>query len=244
LTAVYTINFVICPVGQEARTLVATKLSQLIEPAPAPEGSAEDAFHRGLAQVAKTEDRARTAFFARTIRAAGKLAAELPAAAIETALAEETSLDGLIAALLADDEIDPSLLSGNEAFLRGARAKRKLLAAEGGALTAPELEKTFGVTRQHIHAQRDQGKLLGVQLATRIYRYPVWQFDHAGRALPGLDRILAALPAGDEWGHLIFFLEPSPLLGRGHEDHLTPLEALRAGRIDEVLHAASAWGLQ
>ncbi len=204
---------------------------------------AREAFQEGLETVAGANDEARDAFYTRAVRAAAILATQLPKNAVLSSLAEDNSIEALVTALAAADNLE--LHSVSHSFVRGIAAKRALLEAEGGTLTAPELEKAFGISRQHINVLRDQNKLLGLLLGSRVYRYPVWQFDEqSSRPLAGFERVMAALTREtvDGWSKLIFFLEPNDQLSTGERDEVTPLEALRSGRIEEVIHAASAWG--
>ncbi|HLH17080.1 MAG TPA: hypothetical protein VKX45_07655 [Bryobacteraceae bacterium] len=122
------------------------------------------------------------------------------------------------------------------ARLRGIEAKRRLLEAEGGALTSAEAAKLLRITRQAIDKRRKEGKLLGVELGRKGFRYPAWQFG-----LSNFEPVLAALRGRDSWEQITFFLNPSPLL----EDR-TPLEVLQEGKrtMGDVVRAASAYGEQ
>jgi hypothetical protein len=72
------------------------------------------------------------------------------------------------------------------------------------------------------------------------YRYPVWQLGPAG-IWPWVPHVIHALAPHDPWQQVFFLLSPHPDL-KGE----TPLNALRAGRIDEVIAFArtyAAYGL-
>lgn len=124
------------------------------------------------------------------------------------------------------------------ARLRGLAVRERLLASEGGALTAEEAARTLGVTRQAIDNRRKRGTLLGVQLGRRGFRYPAWQFTADG-VLPGLDRTLKAMDDQSPWIQLAFMLNPNAWL-----DGNRPLDALRQGQVDAVRSAASQYGEQ
>ncbi len=124
------------------------------------------------------------------------------------------------------------------ARLRGLAVRERLLAAEGGALTAEEAGDILGVTRQAIDNRRKRGGLLAVQLGRRGYRYPAWQFTAEG-VLPGLKETLAALSDLGPWVQLAFLLNDNAWL-----NDRRPLDALRAGEVEAVVDAARHYGEQ
>ena len=124
------------------------------------------------------------------------------------------------------------------ARLRGLQVRERLLAAEGGVLTAEEAADLLGMTRQAIDNRRKRGKLLGVQMGKRGYRYPAWQFTPDGM-LPGLSHALQALQDYSPWVQLSFLLNDNAWL-----DGLRPLDLLRQGDIDPVIEAAGKYGEQ
>jgi hypothetical protein len=93
-------------------------------------------------------------------------------------------------------------------------------------------------SRQAVQQRRARGTLLGLPLGGSSYLYPVWQFDgHA--VIRGLPATLAALNRLDAWGQAAYLLAGEPRL-----NGLRPLDALRAGRIAEVVQAATLYGEQ
>jgi len=123
------------------------------------------------------------------------------------------------------------------ARLRGLEAKRKLVEAEGGALSTAQIAKALQITRQAVDKRRKERKLLGVEVGKKGFRYPAWQIG-----LPHVEKVLEALGDRDSWEQIAFFLNPSALLG-----DRTPLEILQEGKhdiIDDVLRAASVYGEQ
>ena len=135
----------------------------------------------------------------------------------------------VLEALQAADPLAPALVQGIE-------AKKRLLDEHGGVLTSEQVAKRIGLTHQAVEKRRSKGKLIAVSKGRRGYLYPAWQFT-GGSVLPGLERVLDALSAHDEWTRIIFFVNGNVRLsGR------TPLEALKGGDFDSVIAAAEAYG--
>lgn len=120
------------------------------------------------------------------------------------------------------------------ARLRGLRAKKQLLEAEGGVVSGRELADALGITRQAVDKRRLNGKLIGIDLGKRGYAYPVWQID-----LDGLGAVLAELDELDPWTQALFMLSANSWL-----EGETPLDLLRRGQLDRVLEAAKLFGEQ
>ena len=120
------------------------------------------------------------------------------------------------------------------ARLRGLRAKKQLLEAEGGVVSGRELAQAIGITRQAVDKRRLAGKLIGIDLGKRGYAYPVWQIG-----LDGMDAVLAELDEMDAWTQALFMLSANNWLNGE-----TPLAMLRRGELDEVLNAARLYGEQ
>ncbi|MGH7822043.1 MAG: hypothetical protein ACREQ9_19955 [Candidatus Binatia bacterium] len=124
------------------------------------------------------------------------------------------------------------------AKIRGIGARKKLLEAEGGVLSAGEVADLLGISRQAVDKRRRAGKLIGVLRGRRGYAYPAWQFSDGSR-LPNIERVLDALSRHDPWMQLAFFLS-----GNTRLDGDTPLAKLREGEVEEVVKAARAFGEQ
>jgi hypothetical protein len=120
------------------------------------------------------------------------------------------------------------------ARLRGLRARKQLLDAEGGTVSGQELAKAIGITRQAVDKRRLANTVIGIDLGKRGYAYPVWQVG-----LNGLDAVLVELNDLNPWSQALFFLSPNSWL-----DGETPLAALRRGERDVVLSAARHYGDQ
>ena len=140
-------------------------------------------------------------------------------------------LDANTLALLESDS-NPLL----QAKLRGVMAKDALLNYQGQALKSNEVALLLDMTRQNVDKYRLGGKLLGVSLNKRGYRYPLWQFTE-GQILPGLTSVLAAMKDISDWGKLLFMVTGDVRL-----ENKTPLELLQAGEIETVIEAAKVYG--
>jgi hypothetical protein len=126
------------------------------------------------------------------------------------------------------------------ARLRWLRDRERLLAAEGGSVPATTAMEILGLkSRQAVQQRRARGKLLGLPLGGSTYRYPIWQFDQHGEVLPGFAEVLTALVHLDPWGQAAYLLAGEPRL-----DGMRPLDALRAGRVADVMEAARHYGEQ
>jgi len=189
------------------------------------------------AVTAKKTSAIRNIFWQRSMRAVEALQS-LDEKKLAEAVQAPTDFSVLLTALNTEEALasirthDP--LAG--ARLRGLEAKRKLVEAEGGSLSSAQIARALKITRQAVDKRRNQGKLLGIELGKKGFRYPAWQIG-----VPDLDKVLAALEGRDAWEQLSFFLNPSALL----EDR-TPLEVMQGGSHDiaDVLRAASAYGEQ
>lgn len=176
-------------------------------------------------------------FFQRSLRAIEELQS-LDEKTLAEAVQAPTDYSVLLSALNTEEALasirahDP--LAG--ARLRGLEAKRKLVEAEGGALSTAETAKALRITRQAVDKRRKERKLLGVEVGKKGFHYPAWQIG-----LSHLEEVLKALGERDSWEQIAFFLNPSALL----EDR-TPLEVLKEGNhdFDDVLRAASIYGEQ
>jgi hypothetical protein len=176
-------------------------------------------------------------FFQRSLRAIEELQS-LDEKTLAEAVQAPTDYSVLLSALNTEEALasirahDP--LAG--ARLRGLEAKRKLVEAEGGALSTAETAKVLRITRQAVDKRRKERKLLGVEVGKKGFRYPAWQIG-----LSHLEEVLKALGDRDSWEQIAFFLNPNALL----EDR-TPLEILQEGNhdFDDVLRAASVYGEQ
>jgi hypothetical protein len=125
------------------------------------------------------------------------------------------------------------------ARLRWLRDRERLLASEGGTVSAATVQQILGLkSRQAVQQRRARGTLLGLPLGGSSYLYPIWQFD-GNTVLHGLPAVLAALGHLDAWGQAAYLLAGEPRL-----DGARPLDALRADRVAAVLEVAALYGEQ
>ena len=123
-----------------------------------------------------------------------------------------------------------------EGLFRYFEKRRQLLF---GALTAPEVAKLLGTSRQTPHDRIKSMTLLGV-LDKGSYRFPVWQFDPEGPdgVIDGLPFVLKAMSVSD-LSKLNWLMRPNPFL-----DGLTPIAALKIGEKERVILEAAAVGIR
>ena len=97
----------------------------------------------------------------------------------------------------------------------------------------------LGLTRATVDNRRTEGRLLALDFGTkRGFRYPAWQGDlvqDAG-ARATFERVLRSLREEGAWSRYRFLTQAAPALGG-----VSPTEALRTGRGEEVLRAAEIW---
>jgi hypothetical protein len=132
-------------------------------------------------------------------------------------------------------------LQGSElahAYLRGLDARHALITAAGGMLDGSDVAKLLGMTPAGVHKRYQAGQLLGIREEKRRIGYPALQFD-GPRVVRDLPRVLAALAENetDDWSQLRFLAGSNARLGGR-----SPVEALKAGGVEEVLAAARVFG--
>jgi len=156
-------------------------------------------------------------------------------AGVSTAeLLESTSQ--VFAPVIADDAVD-----GYASSEEGVHA---LLHQDGGVVPVADAGILYrpkdGATRQAVTQQIQRGNLIGIKTGQRGYLLPVWQFAPGGGLIHGLEQVLLELrkhPFFDSFLPFTFLLQNNPLTN-GEK----PLDALRKGRIGEVVSAAAAEG--
>ncbi|RVG20023.1 hypothetical protein CN233_35605 [Sinorhizobium meliloti] len=99
-----------------------------------------------------------------------------------------------------------------------------------GPVAGPaEIEKTFGTKRSTLHDWQKRGAVIGLLKGERKHVFPLAQFVD-GRPVRGMSdvtRIIGNPRAAWQW-----LIQPKPSIGG------TPLDQLKAGKIDEVITAA------
>lgn len=136
----------------------------------------------------------------------------------------------------APDTSEAFRLALADAVRRGRPRWLEILHSEGGVVTAGQMAKLLGISRQAVDQRRRAGTLLGFRDTGRDYLYPVWQVRD-GKPLPGLERVLAALQDGEHAAksQFIFFLSPDVV-----PDDARPLDLLRSGTKEDIRRAEHA----
>lgn len=116
---------------------------------------------------------------------------------------------------------------------RGEALAASILARED-MVTAEELARRMGTTRVTVNARRHARQLIGLEGATRGYRYPAWQLDRDGRPFAIIPDLFTAL--GDSpWTIYRFLTQKHPELeGR------SAVTALEEGEDSRVLSVAAS----
>lgn len=181
----------------------------------------------------------------RLVAADSRLAEELPLREVDLIVKESERAVALIDAdeprlsAVTGEPLQPAgeLARQRKQNLFRAFAERRRLLSQ--ALTATEVADLLSASRQTPHDRAKAGTLLAIKDSGRLL-FPDWQFDPDGP-----DGVVAGLPAvlGELRGPLNqlakarWFLTQKSLM-----QGLTPLEALRAGDLDDVLAEARSVG--
>jgi hypothetical protein len=185
------------------------------------------------------QEEAHAVLLNRTVRALSRSVAALDRDEALTAAAAGSDLEALVTAI--EDALGRSGGDNDNSYarvrMRGLLARRRLLEAEGGVVSAETAAQILGVSRQVIQKRRLRGRLLALPVGDRAFGYPAWQFGDDGRVIPGLEDVLAALAGHDPWMQLAFFLGPDARL-----DGSTPLEALHRDDVAAGVAAAESFG--
>lgn len=195
-------------------------------------------FEEWLAGLPEGEKRSMAeVFLGRAVPLLRRLIEDAPARVLKDSLTAPTDV-GTLARFLTEaasrDEVralDPLAA----AFARGAALQDELLRRAGGSWSVSEVAAHLNVSRQAVDKRRRRGTLLAVE-AGDSYRYPLCQFDESG-VVDHLPSVLQAMPTESGWTRLSLLFSP---VSRGEE--ATVLDAVRAGRVDDALHAVRSWG--
>jgi hypothetical protein len=125
-----------------------------------------------------------------------------------------------------------------QAFDRAEERKVNLL-QRADMLNGEQLAAELGLSRATVDNRRQEGKLLALEFgAKRGFRFPQWQRDLVEErdTRVSFEAALNQLAPVGPWSRYRFFVQSSPELGGR-----TPVEALRAGEGEAVLHAAESW---
>ena len=180
------------------------------------------------------------AFCTRMLRAVKGLETDLTTNLIDEATAAPTDqlvmFEALSAAPWASELAahDPIIASK----LRGFQLRQEMIKKSGGVVSSGRVAELLNVTRQAVDKRRAANLLLALTQGRRGYSYPTFQFED-GKTLNGIEEVLRNLRALDPWMQLRFFTSPHERLGTE-----TPIEALRSGKVNDVVRVASGYGEQ
>jgi hypothetical protein len=131
-----------------------------------------------------------------------------------------------------EDMLDTALASARQ---RGSARVAEILNGTD-MLSADAFAEEIGATRETVHKKRRRHEVLGLEGPKRGVRFPKWQVSDSGGLIPSLPQLFEAL--GDRpWTVYRFLLEE-----HGELDGRTGLDALRAGRIADVMATAETIG--
>jgi hypothetical protein len=118
-------------------------------------------------------------------------------------------------------------------------AIQNLLAAHGGCLHESQVVSLLGLKDASTIARwRNRRQIVSVRTDAGHWVFPVWQFARKHkRVMLGIRDCLAELPFEHEWEPIVFFLSKMKSLD-GH----SPLDRLRAGKIEAAILAARQYG--
>jgi hypothetical protein len=125
-----------------------------------------------------------------------------------------------------------------QAFDRAEERKVELL-KRADMLNGEQLAAELGLSRATVDNRRQEGKLLALEFGSkRGFRFPQWQRDLVEEPdiRASFEAVLNRLAPVGPWSRYRFFVQSAPEL-----DGRTPVEALRAGQGEAVLHAAESW---
>ncbi|MBN9499699.1 MAG: hypothetical protein J0H39_23350 [Alphaproteobacteria bacterium] len=130
------------------------------------------------------------------------------------------------------DMLDTALAAARQ---RGSARVAEILNSTD-MLSADAFAEEIGATRETVHKKRRRHEVLGLEGPKRGVRFPKWQVSESGGLIPSLPQLFEVL--GDRpWTIYRFLLE-----GHGELDGRSGLEALRAGRIADVMATAETIG--
>jgi hypothetical protein len=118
-------------------------------------------------------------------------------------------------------------------------ARQALLETAGGAMSLTEAANALSVSRQNLHKRIHAGSALGMMLDERILvpRLQLASIDGKVAIIGGIERVVRPFleSKAGAWSALQFLVDHDPNLGK------PPIDALRAGNVASVEHAARAY---
>jgi DNA-binding CsgD family transcriptional regulator len=127
-------------------------------------------------------------------------------------------------------ELDRSLTAARE---RGHHRVAEIL-SRTDMLGADQIARLLGTTRMTINTKRRNHQLLGLDGATRGFRFPEWQIGEDGKPFEALPALFDRL-GGSPWAVYRFLVQHHAELSG-----LTGREALAKGRSAEAIEAAES----
>jgi hypothetical protein len=118
-----------------------------------------------------------------------------------------------------------------ELMAAGEVRKAELIRMAGGLYMPSYVATILAISEQVVEERRKAGELIAVETGEG-YRYPACQFTPNG-VVTGLSEVLAVMPIRHDWMRLEWLLVPDAAL-----EGLSPLEALRAGRLEDAIDIA------
>jgi len=178
-------------------------------------------------------DPIRAAFQRRSMDALSRISTQASTESLTEALAATTDV-GTLARVLGDADVLGAAVAALEPLApliaRNAEHRLELLGEAGGTLSAEEVGRLLGITRQGVDKRRRASGLLAFRRGGD-WRYPRCQFDEeAHEVLEGISRVVQAFAEAGPWVTLDFLLAPDDAL-----DGQTPIAALREGGRTEDL---------
>ena len=197
--------------------------------------------HRLLVSILKQfRNTKHPVFCTRILRAVKDLDTDLTSTLIDEATAAPTDNLVMLEALRSAPWVselavqDPIVASK----LRGFELRQEMLRKAEGVISSGKVAELLKLSRQAVDKRRAANQLLALTQGRRGYSYASFQFE-GGKTLDGLEEVLRNLRALDPWMQLRFFTSPHERLG-----NKTPIEALRGGKVADVVKAASGYGEQ
>jgi hypothetical protein len=132
---------------------------------------------------------------------------------------------------------DPSTPETRALKEAGERRKAELIELAGGLYTRQETSSLLNMSGPQIEERHKAGTIIAVRAGEDL-GYPACQFG-LDEMVPGLPDALAVMPIRADWMRLEWLLVSDDALGG-----LSPLEALRIGRFEDVIDVARAQGAE
>ncbi|QAY80286.1 hypothetical protein [Sphingosinicella sp. BN140058] len=151
------------------------------------------------------------------------VAGDIPAAALDSALAAKDTIGFLVAMLRAAPVSNSTDERLREQQLHAARFKREMADAAGGLFDAAEVADLLGYkSKNAVYKAAAERRIFAVDDGGR-HKFPTCQFKDSA-PLPGLREVLAAAPNTVGWRILQYLLVPEEGL-----DGRRPIDLLRSG---------------